>query len=218
MSALFAVLSFSELRIRILERTKGNLHVPSFLSVIGERIVDRDTTNYTKISILPSCEEHDLSERLTRALYGTLADFFNSKRTSENFIPIKVKNLELCLENVVKLFRLSYLETILASKLTSFIEFGRDFRSKGEPLVQQLVHVNFLRQGIDLTGILLTPQMCLLKKKDTLSSKPLGCVTGKLNTLGDDSVYDRESTDFNSNSFNSIFNKKSSITNKKKFY
>ena len=85
-------------------------------------------------------------------------------------------------------------------------------------MFQQLVHVNFLRQGIELTDMLLTPQICLLKKKDTLSSKPLGCVTGKLNTLGDYSVYDSESTDFNSNSFNNIFNKKSSITNKKKFY
>ncbi|MDI9635463.1 hypothetical protein QM565_06630 [Geitlerinema splendidum] len=76
LTALFSVLSFAPLRQKVLEETGENLHKASFLSIIGEKIVDRDAARCTDLSALPSCEEHDLSERLTRALYGTLADFF----------------------------------------------------------------------------------------------------------------------------------------------
>jgi hypothetical protein len=179
-TALVSVLRFPELREKILAKTKGNLHVPSFLSVIGEKIVDRDMTDYTKISVLPSCEEHELSERLTRALYGIFADFFNATRGDQS------QNLDFILSNTSDKFRLTFLEATLSSKFKSLIDFGRVLREKAEkePSLQFLVHVNFLRQGIDLTDSLLSPQLCILQEQDgETQSGSLGCSTGKVPVL-----------------------------------
>ncbi len=175
-TALFSVLKFPELRERILTKTKGNLHVPSFLSVIGEKIVDRDATDYTKISVLPSCEEHELSERLTRALYGTFADFFNTTRKDNSY------GIDSLLEKTADTFRLTFLRATLNSKLTSFIDFGRTLRSEANPLplLEHLVHINFLRQGIDLTDQLLPIQVCSLETGEEDQSKALGCSTGRV--------------------------------------
>ncbi len=121
----------------------------------------------------------------------------------KNFEPIQPEDLEPLLENVGKSFRLAYLETVLTSNLDSFIDFGVGLRSKGEPLFQQLVHINFLRHGIDLTDILLSPQICTWEREKSFQpkQKQLECVTGKL--------YVQEDSEFESSSFTdsfSIFN------------
>ncbi|MBY0500942.1 MAG: hypothetical protein K2P93_02960 [Alphaproteobacteria bacterium] len=176
MTAFFVVLSFPELTEKVLRDTKGNLHVSSFLSVIGEKIVNRDASQCTTLSVLPSCEQHALSERLTRALYGTFADFFNARRMNST------SSLTELLTNTVRDFNQLFLGATIRSPLSSFIEFGRDLRTTGEPLFQYLVHTNFLRQGIDLTDNLLSPQICALHREatDSDSSKTIGCSTGKI--------------------------------------
>ena len=181
MTALFATLRLPELRRRVLESTGGNLHNSSFLSVIGKKIVDRDATQCTTLSVLPSCEEHDLSERLTRALYGTFADFFNTTRGDI----LEVEGLDSLLETAANEFRLVFLRTTLYSELTSFSDFGKSLRSESGQgqLLPCLVHINFLRQGIDLTNPLLAPQMCSLQKTQNDEPKSIGCFTGKIQTL-----------------------------------
>jgi len=172
MTALFTVLSFAELNDRILKKTKGNLHVSSFLSVIGEGVVDRDASQCTTLSITPSCEQHDLSQRLTRALYGTFADYFNALRR-EPAIPLSTLLMQTAND-----FKQSFLKATLTSKLSSFIEFGRDLRKEGEPLFQTLVHTNFLRQGIDLTDTLLSQQACRYSGYGNPGT--IGCSTEKI--------------------------------------
>ncbi|MBY0293511.1 MAG: hypothetical protein K2W92_09545 [Alphaproteobacteria bacterium] len=173
-TALFSVLSFSELRQKVLEKTEGNLHKSSFLSIIGEKIVDRDASQCTDLSVLPSCEQHDLSERLTRAIYGTLADFFNVERGRHAINPL---SLDLLLKNTTDTVRKSFLRATRSSELASFIDFGRSLREEGR-LPWDLVHSNFLRQQIDLTNPLSLPQICLKEDKD--QSTLLGCSTGRL--------------------------------------
>jgi hypothetical protein len=175
MTALFSVLKFPKMREILLEKTKGNLHISSFLSVIGERIVDRDAARCTDISILPSCEEHDLSERLTRALYGTFADLFN----------IKLKNRRLLekdrlLEKTTATFRFNFLQATLGTKFNTFNDFGKALESIGKPLFQTLVRTNFLRQGIDLSGISSFPQACSLYSEDKTEQEFLGCATSRM--------------------------------------
>ncbi|MBX9786979.1 MAG: hypothetical protein K2Y08_06545 [Alphaproteobacteria bacterium] len=172
-TALFSVLSFAPLRQKVLDETGGNLHKSSFLSVIGEKIVDRNAAQCTDISVLPSCEEHDLSERLTRALYGTLADFFNVERGR---YAERSPRLELLLKNTVDTFRGSFLRATQKSKLGSFVDFGMDLMR--EELPDNLVFTNFLRQQIDLTNPLSLQQICL--KEDEDQSTLLGCSTGRL--------------------------------------
>lgn len=175
MTALFSVLQFSEMREIALNKTKGNRHLSSFLSVIGEKIVNRDATRCTNISMLPSCEEHDLSERLTRALYGVLADLFNVKRKDK---PSGINDL---LAQTTENLRIKFLQSTLEATFTTFIDFGKVLRSKGEPLFNQLVHINFLRQGIDLSGIPSSPQSCSLQDDEERSEQEfLGCTTNKM--------------------------------------
>lgn len=175
MTAFFSVLSFSELRNRILRKTNGNLHKSSFLSVIGESIVNRDANECTNISLTPLCEEHDLSERLTRALYGTFADLFNITRADNP------SNLDVVFEQTTKVFRTSFLKTVLVSNLSSFIDFGRSLKSAGTTRFGDLVHANFLRQAIDLTDIHLSPQVCSAHKHEISDqSEVVGCTTGKM--------------------------------------
>lgn len=178
MTALFATLKLPELRVRILEATKGNLHYSSFLSVIGKSIVDRDATQCTTLSVVPSCEEHDLSEKLTRALYGTFADYFNALREDQT------KNLDSLLEKTATDFRSIFVKATVNSKLTSFVDFGRSLREEAEKgtLLSYLVHTNFLRQGIDLTDVFLTKQVCLLQNYTSVQSG-LGCATRTIQQL-----------------------------------
>ncbi|MBX9621045.1 MAG: hypothetical protein K2X28_03295 [Alphaproteobacteria bacterium] len=172
-TALFSVLSFAPLRQKVLEETGENLHKASFLSVIGEKIVDRDAARCTDLSALPSCEEHDLSERLTRALYGTLADFFDITRGLHG----RSAGLDLVLKETVDTFRKSFLSATRSSKLTSFVDFGRSLMGERN-LPQHLVLINFSRQQIDLTNPLSLQQICL--KEDEDQSTLLKCSTGRL--------------------------------------
>ncbi|MDK3159051.1 hypothetical protein QPK87_21095 [Kamptonema cortianum] len=173
LTALFSVLSFAPLRQKVLEETGENLHKASFLSIIGEKIVDRDAARCTDLSALPSCEEHDLSERLTRALYGTLADFFDITRGLHG----RSAGLDPVLKGTVDTFRKSFLSATQTSKLTSFVDFGRSLMKEKE-LPQYLVLVNFSRQQIDLTNPLSLQQICL--KEDEDQSTLLKCSTGRL--------------------------------------
>lgn len=173
LTALFSVLSFAPLRQKVLEETGENLHKASFLSVIGEKIVDRDAARCTDLSALPSCEEHDLSERLTRALYGTLADFFDITRGRHG----RSAGLDLVLKGTVDTFRKSFLSATRTSKLTSFVDFGKSLMGEKE-LPQYLVLINFSRQQIDLTNPLSLQQICL--KEDEDQSTLLRCSTGRL--------------------------------------
>jgi hypothetical protein len=172
-TALFSILSFEPLRQKVLEATGENLHKASFLSIIGEEIVDRDAAKCTDLSLLPSCEQHDLSERLTRALYGTLADFFDVTRAQHG----KSTGLNLVLKKTADTFRKSFLRATLNSKLTSFVDFGRSLMGE-ESLPQHLVLINFSRQQIDLTHPLSLMQVCL--KEDEDQSTSLKCSTGRL--------------------------------------
>lgn len=173
LTALFSVLNFAPLRQKVLEETGENLHKASFLSIIGEKIVDRDAARCTDLSALPSCEEHDLSERLTRALYGTLADFFDITRGLHG----RSAGLDPVLKGTVDTFRRSFLSATQTSKLTSFVDFGRSLMKEKE-LPQYLVLVNFSRQQIDLTNPLSLQQICL--KEDEDQSTLLKCSTGRL--------------------------------------
>jgi hypothetical protein len=175
MTALFLVLTFPEMREILLEKTGGNLHISSFLSVIGERIVDRDAAQCTDIAILPSCEEHELSERLTRALYGAFADLFNMKLKSK-----RLTERDRLLDKTAGTFRFNFLQATVGTKFTTFIDFGKALEATGKPLFQTLVHINFLRQGINLTGISSSPQICILQSDDQEEQKFLGCATSRM--------------------------------------
>lgn len=175
MTAFFLTLKFSELRNRILNLTKGNLHHSSFLSVIGKNIADRDATSCSTLSIIPECEAHALSEKLTRAVYSTFADFFNVERGD------KLTHLDSLLKEKSQEFRQVFLRATLKSDLTSYIDFGRSLRAEaGEGTrLQDLVHTNFLRQGIDLTDILLSPQIC----QRGIEPAAISCSTGRVRSL-----------------------------------
>lgn len=212
MTALFTVIGFPELRQRILEKTKGNLHVDSFLSIIGEKIVDRNVGECTTLSIVPSCEEHDLSERLTKALYGTLADVFNVNR-----ININKENYSNILENTAINIRRLFLEAAIKTNFLTFIEFGKALRTRAMHLTENTLysaclHANFLRQGIDLTELFNSPLICILPKKTGKDKygkdqlKPISCSTNQRksptyeNTDSEDSTEDNLSDYFSNSS------------------
>lgn len=182
-TALLAVLNFPELRRMVLKKTSGNLHISSFLSVIGEGIVDRDASLCTRLTETPSCEEHDLSEKLTHALYGIFADFYNNQRVNKQFEPIQ-DEMGIIFDKTINDFKLYFLTATVKSKLISFVDFGRTLRTSDNPLFNRLVHENFLRQQIDLTDHKLTPQLCLLPKKEEDNQHAIGgCSTGKVGML-----------------------------------
>ncbi len=148
MTAIFAALTFRQLREKVLQETGDDLHKPSFLSVVGERIANRDAAQATHLSFHPSCEAHRLSERLTKALYGILADYYDLSRIS--------------LEEVSVSFRRLFFKTILNSNLSTFIDFGRSLKENTSSLVfQKLIFENFAKQGIDLRKIPQTLQVCI---------------------------------------------------------
>lgn len=171
-TALFSVLTFADLRQKVLQDTKSNLHNSSFLSVIGERIANRNANECTTLSVLPSCEPHKLSERLTRAMYGIFADLFTLQ-------PNRSANI---LERTATTLRRIFLKATLNSTLTSFVDFGKSLlqHTEQDPSLNQLIFLNFMRQGIDLNSPSFTLQLCLLEDKGQESSKTLKCSTGRM--------------------------------------
>lgn len=155
LSAQFTLLTFDELNRLVIEKTQGDLHHSSFLSVVGEKIVNRDAAGYTDLLATPSCEEHDLSERLTRGIYGTLADTFWSKNCG-NPNPNPKKLLFELSNNLRQLFLQATLNFSIAN--FTFAEFGRkmiEFSWKTEGLSYFAGHIygSFSKQGIDLQDL-----------------------------------------------------------------
>tara|TARA_A100000171_G_C2139029_1_gene153003 strand:+ start:2401 stop:4068 length:1668 start_codon:yes stop_codon:yes gene_type:complete len=168
----FAILSFKKLREKIIDETEGNLHKSSFLSVMGESVADRDASRPSDTSSPIPCErEHDLSEPLTRAIYGTLADAFLAKQR----VYARMSK-EALLKQEATLLRKVFLEATLtcAARDFNFANFGREmervsFSDGSTSHFSGYFLLNFAKHGIDLNNQIYRP-LCEHRRADDSSS------------------------------------------------
>ncbi len=146
-SVFFTLLTFPELRRKVLVETGGNLRRSSFLSMIGKGIVDRDASQSSDISTFPSCEEHEYSTRLTRSIYGTLADVFQIRRQKRS---VNLNNN--LLGQTARVLRRLFLKATLTTDSFNFSIFGRKMMTQGNHQFNNFLYENFAKHGIDISN------------------------------------------------------------------
>ena len=188
MTAIFSLLSFKEIRKLVLKETNRDLGKPSFLSRIGENIVDRDASELIMDSSKISCEEHSLSRLLTNALYGALAETFTEALTNKSPAFVKSSDQEN-LDDLTTYFRRTLIWAIKNLGDPDHFTFGNlglfmyaKTAQYNEPYnepfsaLPQKIKDHFRKQGIDIYNP--SPVPCMLNKRNVnLSANAIICST-----------------------------------------
>ncbi|OJX10130.1 MAG: hypothetical protein BGO77_03180 [Caedibacter sp. 37-49] len=159
LTTFFALSSIQDIAKRVIEVTKnGNLKATSFFSILGEAIAERDAASLTDLSRSPSCEVHDYSVPLTKAVYGILADSFLARKTLKERKNLLKKGEEVSLLiETSKTLRKLFLQSVVSFsfKDPNFAEFGREmatlaYENPSFSFFTGFIYSNFAIQGIDL--------------------------------------------------------------------
>jgi hypothetical protein len=160
LTCLFYHLSDQKNRIQGLEETKGDLSLPSFLSLIAEPLSKgtkhgelRNLLNDKKMG-QTECEQHDLSNVFSAVIYELLKELYNTLRVRSS------QDLEKLLDEVQSALRRLLLQSLIEISYSnpSFSDIGKHMkeRAKGYKI---LVETNFAekiqeifsRKGINIT-------------------------------------------------------------------
>ena len=178
LTTFFALASIEKIAERIINLTHGNLETSSFFSVIGETLSKRrDAASKTDLSQRPSCEEHAYSERLTKAIYGTLADGFNFLKRVK-FSPSSSETTGLT--STARTLRKLFLESVIniPAEDFNFANLGRHLEKLAQRNMETsfftgYIYHNFAKQGIDLNNMIWAP-ICILDAEAEAKSKLIG--------------------------------------------
>lgn len=191
-TAYFFLLQFQEMRDLIYEKIGGKLGIPSFFSAIGEGITSRDAAKQPTTPLANvDCKVHDLSEALTKAIYGILVGTVdrNIRNTKTSAQKISKKSFSKALENESNILMKVYLKAVLAynkkynkGEEFNFVRFGRfmsrEAHGDREYFFPDLVMGSFQEQGFDLTNLTWQhPANCNLESKPTPNTSTACCAT-----------------------------------------